>query len=163
MRISWNSCIRSLTCTAKFWRRSWLIILSDFNGWTEERAIELGRQVLRDNVDLTFGAPDSVSIEDTHVIDTVEIVPEESGQAQQATLGEEASSASSAALTAGAIGTVEINDTVEMEPGEVSPNELSFGAMDLSNVSGVQEIVQTDFAQPPVAEEIRRRGNRSAS
>lgn len=79
--------------------------------WSEERAIELGQRVLRDNVDAIFPKPDNKtelthadSQEETWVEEsTTEIVPSDPDPIDAAT-------GTTAALAAGAIGMVEVSD-----------------------------------------------------
>jgi glucuronate isomerase len=91
-------------------------------GWSEERAIELGRQILRDNVDEIFPRPSQAGLNaaatkvdplaDTWIDDSVD----SSDLAQHApadpaqTWGNQAAAASSAALAAGSIGIIDVSD-----------------------------------------------------
>ncbi len=99
-------------------------------GWSEERAVELGRQVLRDNVDEIFPRPRTSesaeavpALADTWVEDQPEVIstaPEpanaEPANPEQSNWIDPAVAGSSATLAAGAIGMVEVNEPVEAEP-----------------------------------------------
>ncbi len=95
-----------------------------FCGWSEERAIDLGRQVLRDNVDTTFAAPEdpeaTTPIDDTYVNDTVQIETVSLEIADED--DSDISAAATAGLAAGAIGMVEVDDAADVDfvddPGE---------------------------------------------
>ena len=117
------------------------------NGWSEERAIELGRQVLRDNVDEIFGGAtdeetetDDVGVDPMSVTETVRIDDmdddEDDGQLLLADddVSQEADSGAGdilgvagtgAALAAGAIGMVPVQDD---EPSYEEPEPE--GALD---------------------------------
>ncbi len=110
-----------------------------FCGWSEEQAIELGRQVLRDNVDETFPPPQdpgaTTPIEDTFVDDAVAGPPD-------------TSVAGTAALAAEAIGIVEVQDQPELE------ETVDLEQMDFEHSrEPIEETV--DIAQPPQAESLR--------
>ncbi|KAA1260315.1 glucuronate isomerase [Rubripirellula obstinata] len=82
-------------------------------GWNEERAVELGRRILRDNVDEIFPARD-LPLSKPGASDTIVEDPD-------ATVDDILLAGSSAALAAGAIGMVEVDaadsvdDTLSME------------------------------------------------
>lgn len=82
-------------------------------GWSEQRAIELGRQVLRDNVDTVFPKPTPPEGGDTWMEETIR------DEDPQATWTSGQAPGTSAALAAGAIGMVEV------EPGEAGDEGLS--------------------------------------
>ncbi len=89
-------------------------------GWSEERAIELGQRVLRDNVDEIFPKP-SNETELTHVETQDETWVEEPENEEPETGASDsnpidAASATTAALAAGAIGMVEVSDPDPVEP-----------------------------------------------
>jgi glucuronate isomerase len=112
-------------------------------GWSEERAIELGRQVLRDNVDEIFpkpltsdSSPPVDPLADTWAdegpaIDSAETVTADS----QSPWGDPTVAGTSATLAAGAIGMVEVNEPEQSaaEPSD-DADELA-AAEDLSGFS----------------------------
>jgi glucuronate isomerase len=85
-------------------------------GWSEERAIELGRMVLRDNVDRIFPKPPNASSL-TRVDSQAETWVEESAPENVASDSDpiDAATATTSALAAGAIGMVEVSDAEEDE------------------------------------------------
>lgn len=110
------------------------------NGWSEERAIELGHQVLRGNVDRIFPRPAS---RPDPMSTWVGPSP--------------ASSASSAALAAGAIGTVEVGESAEsLNEGltEFSTVESDFIDADSDDdAAGNMETVIEDIPGPRIGGE----------
>jgi glucuronate isomerase len=100
-------------------------------GWSEERAVELGRRILRDNVDEIFPGRDLLA---THPRSSETVVED-----PDATVDEIIAAGSSAALAAGAIGVLEIdaadsiNDTVPMET-VIEDAESQFAEDDLADL-----------------------------
>ncbi len=83
-------------------------------GWNEQRAIELGRRVLRDNVDELFPRPAVATSQtnlDPHADTWMEDTTRDSEDPQATWIGP-AAAGSSASLAAGAIGMVEVEDNV---------------------------------------------------
>lgn len=96
-------------------------------GWSEERAVELGRQVLRDNVDEVFprrelpSADSAAVLEDTWAEDGPQIVTTDADSEESAPAWiDPAVAGSSAALAAGAIGMVEVGDADGIESNEAA-------------------------------------------
>ncbi len=86
------------------------------NGWSEERAIELGRQVLRGNVDEIFPAPRTRELGDVRQ----HLSRETDDQQDESSRG--AASAVSESLAAGGIGIVSVDDVSHAIAGD---NELA--------------------------------------
>ncbi len=130
-----------------------------FCGWSEEQAIELGRQVLRDNVDETFPPPQdpeaTTPIGDTYLEDTVEFDAEDSGVTADVHQLPEASAAATAALAAGAIGIVEvqgseeIDEVEEVAAVESDEEQADFGEFDEAE----DEDATLDYVPEEIADE----------
>ncbi len=121
-----------------------------FCGWSEERAIELGRQVLRDNVDETFPPPEdpeaTTEINETYIDDTVQIDAEDSLAITDVGETPGASLAATAALAAGAIGIVEVHDAAEADEAE---QEVDVEAFD-----GGDEVAELDAMEGEAPPEL---------
>ena len=132
-------------------------------GWSEERAIELGRQVLRDNVDEIFPRPprpdsttqvdplaetwsNAATVADLDSVDQGEAgVLVEDEPSREAIPDASAASGTSAALAAGAIGMVEVQDS---EP--LAETEPAAGARE---DHGFSTVIETASDAEPAAEE----------
>ncbi|TWT53154.1 glucuronate isomerase [Rubripirellula amarantea] len=108
-------------------------------GWSEEAAIELGRRILRDNVDEIFPKPNRTLLEDTIHLDAPDA--EEIADAP-ATLADIAGIGATASLAAGAIGMVE----VDAEPADDDVD--SFATIEETSVdSGNEETIAMSTAE----------------
>ncbi len=108
------------------------------NGWSEERAIELGRQILRNNVDEIFPRPDTSKIRaEVPAEQNVAIVDEWSEQADAESLASLAGVAVAgfSGIAASALGAV--NSADDMPEEEVSDDEQY-----------VMELVSDNLAEP---------------
>ena len=140
------------------YRRMLARILTDHfvvgSGWTEEQAIDLARQVLRGNVDAIFGRPDE-SVQpgdDAHGSD-VDILdhPSEANTSQEpgiarptdTILTEPEIAAASAALAAGAIGMVTVD---EQRPEPESQDDDVSGEPATIETPGMDDESETDEA-----------------
>lgn len=143
-------------------------ILSDHfvkgNGWSEERAVELGRQILRDNVDEIFprrgsseeSSPDPVDtpvLVDTHADTWVDENPPP--QDSNESLLNAGIAASSAALAAGAIGMVAVDEVSGNESNEDNDdsesNEIVESHDEVTEEASAEEAsVEEAYVAPPI-------------
>ncbi|MFK8113732.1 MAG: glucuronate isomerase [Rubripirellula sp.] len=127
-------------------------------GWSEERAVELARQVLRDNVDEIFPPRSESSIDpkvdplaDTWVDDPPQ--PSDQGVDHEpadtnATWTNPVAAASSAALAAGAIGMLDVSDAAESETDD-SPEPPAELEESRNDGSGDGFATQIEPMEPP--------------